>query len=118
MEIRKSEICAVYSPEKDLRPNKVPLKFRKRLELAKWNHDSLGKKVERKFNQLGWFRCLKNSKGEYDRIVFGQPINYETFLELFTKGSIFLDCGMYQGNARPYMTWRAKNNIWDELAEK
>ena len=118
LEIKRSGICAIYFPEKDLRPNKVPQSFRKRLELANWNHDSLGKKVESKFNQLGWFRCLKNPKGEYDRIVFGQPINYEAFLELFTKGSIFLDCGMYQGNNRPYMTWRAKNSIWDELAEK
>ena len=85
--------------------------------MAQWSHSNLKTRLERKFNQLGWFRCLKNSNGAYDRVQFGLPINIETFMPLFKAGTIFIDCGMHQGNSRPYMTFRANNNIWDSLAE-
>ena len=107
-----------YDPQFDTRNGKRPSILESKLSLALWEHDSLKLRVESKFNQLGWFRCLKNSSGKYQKIVFGAPIDYEKFLELFRKGSIFLDCGMHQGNARPYMTWRAKNDVWEQLEEK
>ena len=118
MVIEDDGIKIFYDSKFDTRHSRAASMYESLISLALWKHDSLKQKVESKFNQLGWFRCLKNSEGRYDKIVFGQPINYEKFLQLFAKGSIFLDCGMHQGNSRPYMTWRAKNNVWDELAEK
>jgi hypothetical protein len=75
-------------------------------------------KVESKFNQLGWFKCIKDNQGKYMSIQFGMPIDFNAFILLVDKGDIFLDCGMYVGNPRPYMTWRANKNIWNQLAEK
>ena len=96
----------------------IPQIFRTgEVTLAKWRHDSLRKKVETKFNQRGWFRCLKNDHGAYDRIQFGGPINFENFMRLFSNGTIYIDCGMHQVNTRPYMTFRASNRLWDQLAE-
>ena len=118
IEIGVEAIHIFYRPNLDTRETQVPTELRKDLSLAIWDHESLRNKVERKFNQLGWFRCLKDDKGRYQSLMFGAPINYEKFLELFAAGLVFIDCGMHQGNARPYMTWRAKNNVWDELAEK
>ena len=86
--------------------------------LARWTFDNLKLRLERKFNQLGWFRCLKDHSGVYDKIQFGYPINIQVFMELFEKGLVFIDCGMHQGNPRPYMTFRANNNIWESLAER
>jgi len=116
--VEKKGVEVIYDPKFDTRKTKPPSIFETKLSLALWKHESLQEKVESKFNQLGWFRCLKDRAGKYERIVFGAPINYEKFLDLFIIGSIFLDCGMHQGNARPYMTWRAKNDIWQQLEEK
>lgn len=118
IEVEDEGINIIYRPKLDSRKNTVPMELKRDMNLATWNHDSLRNKVERKFNQLGWFRCLKDSEGKYERLVFGAPINYEKFLELFIAGLVFIDCGMHQGNSRPYMTWRAANSVWDELAEE
>ncbi len=111
-------IVAIYRFGKDSRKISVAPEFHHgEIVLARWREETLKLKLERKFNQLGWFRCLKNNKGEYERIIFGNAINYESFLSLVITGDIFLDCGMHQGNARPYMIWRASNRVWDKLAE-
>ena len=36
---------------------------------------------------------------------------------MVSVGEIFCDCGMHDGNPRPYMTWRASRKIWDLLKE-
>ena len=117
-----NEIIIEYSFSKDTRPNKltlIPNEFQiETLELAKWTVPYMKNKVESKFNQLGWFKCVKNSKGVYTHLQFGFPLNFTKFIAMVRVGDIFLDCGMYVGNARPYMTWRANKNIWNQLAEK
>jgi hypothetical protein len=87
------------------------------LELARWKKGSIQEKVEKKFGVLGWFRCVKDQQGSYQEIQFGLPLKYEVFSPLFRAGEIYIDCGMHQGNARPYMMWRASNRVWDKLAE-
>ncbi len=119
---RENNILATYTHEKNYIASskaKIPQMFTgSEIVLAKWSHKTLRKKVESKFNQRGWFRCLKNSDGAYDRLQFGGPINFENFIQLFIDGTIYLDCGMHQVNPRPYMNFRANNELWNSLAEK
>ena len=122
MKVEKSgDIKALYFYESDQRPHKstlVPKKYQvDNVVLAHWTGERLRLRLERKFNQLGWFKCLKDSNGYYSKLQFGRPINYEDFLKMVVSGDVFCDCGMYDGNARPYMTWRANHHIWDYLAE-
>lgn len=115
------DIKATYFHESDQRSDKssiVPPKFHdSAVVLAHWTGERLRVRLERKFNQLGWFKCLKDSSGRYSELEFGRPINYEHFLKLVVSGDIFCDCGMYDGNPRPYMNWRASHRIWDLLKE-
>lgn len=114
-------IIANYQYSKDQRHMKhqlIPIEFQSEsLILAKWFSNFLKEKLERKFNQLGWFKLVTNDDGIYTSIQFGGPINYEAFISLVLSGDIFLDCGMHQGNRRPYMTWRASKQIWSHLSE-
>jgi hypothetical protein len=115
------DIVAFYYYSKDSRTDKssiVPAKYQiEGLEIARWGADRLRSRLEKKFNQFGWFKCLTDSSGKYTKIQFGKPINYDSFLELVKKGEVFCDCGMHDGNARPYMTWRASHKIWEFLSE-
>jgi len=116
---KDKNIVAMYSYSKDKRENKmslVPSKCRvENLAIARWDADSLKAKLERKFNKRGWFKCLKNNDGEYCSIVFGNPINYDTWIKHVSKGDIFFDSGMYSGNPRLYSQWRANNSLWDQM---
>lgn len=62
-------ILACYSYSKDKRPNKadlLPEHFKRDdLIIAKWLKDIIKQKVERKFNDNGWFKCFKNANGVY-----------------------------------------------------
>jgi DNA-methyltransferase (dcm) len=123
------DIVALYSYSKDKRVNKfhiVPSDLHQEsLELARWfgissptskqTDKCLKAKLEDKFNDAGWFTCKKGSDGSYQKICFGEPINYENWLELVQTGVVFFDSGMYQGNVRPYSMWRANNSFWDSL---
>lgn len=112
-------ILACYSYSKDMRSNKsllIPNYFqREDLILAKWLKESIKVKVERKFNDKGWFKCFKDTSGVYESIGFGEPINYSDWIKLVRAGIVFYDSGMYSGNNRPYAQWRANNNYWDAL---
>lgn len=116
-----NNIVIKYSFSNDKRSNKdeiVPTNMQKDdLTIAKWNKETLQKKIERKFNQDGFFKCNKDSNGNYDSIDFGKKINYDSWMELFKNQEIMFDSGMYKGNKRPYSQWRAKNKIWDNLIE-
>jgi hypothetical protein len=118
---RAGDINAIYSFHDDKRSNKnklVPKELQKSdVILAHWSAEKLKLRLERKFNQLGWFKCLKDSSGKYSSVQFGLPINFESFIKMVRKGEVFCDCGMYDGNPRPYMTWRASARIWDLLKE-
>ncbi len=114
-----NNILAIYSFKKDCRTDKakiVPKEMQKdNLVIAKWDVEMMKKKVERKFNKLGWFKCVEDETGTYSKIVFGPPIDFSAWIMGVRKGLIFLDSGMYQGNPRPYSQWRAYNKYWDSL---
>ncbi|CAN1534950.1 Restriction endonuclease, type II, LlaMI [Burkholderiaceae bacterium] len=115
----ENNIHAKYHYSKDERPDKVSIvPFSLRIDdltIARWDAGKLQKKVENKFNKMGWFKCLRDSTGAYSSIVFGDPINYETWISLVKTGDIYFDSGMYEGNIRPYSQWRADNALWNKL---
>jgi len=113
-------ICATYSFKKDGRQDKakiVPKSMQKNnLIIAEWSAAMMKKRVESKFNNLGWFKCYKDKNtGAYTRIAFGPPIRFSSWIKGVKKGLIYFDSGMYQGNVRPYSQWRADNKYWDSL---
>lgn len=113
-----SDIVIKYSFLKDCRINKneiMPDHLKRNLILARWQSGILKTKLERKFNDKGWFKCYKNQFGVYTHIGFGDPINFTTWIQLVKQGIVFFDSGMYEGNPRPYSQWRANNNYWDNL---
>ena len=114
-----NNIHAKYYYSKDLRNLKstiVPKEMQiDGLTIAKWDAVKMKKKVEDKFNKMGWFKCKKDSSGVYSEIVFGAPITFEIWLALVKSGDIFFDSGMYDGNSRNYSHWRALNSFWDKL---
>ena len=116
---KKGSILAIYSYSKDTRPQKnqiVPKKFQiENLNLATWDSAWMKLKVEKKFNQNGWFKCIKDKNGIYTHIGFGDPMSYDIWLGYVATGDIYFDSGMYQGNTRNYSQWRANNKIWDDL---
>ncbi len=122
MKVEESgDIKALYFYKSDQRTHKatlVPKKYQiEGVVLAHWTSQRLRLRLERKFNQLGWFKCIKDVNGHYSKLQFGRPISYEDFLKMVAAGDVFCDCGMYEGNSRPYMTWRANHHIWDYLSE-
>ena len=116
---KNKNIAARYSYSKDKRENKsslVPLPCQvENLIIARWDAGSLKSKLERKFNKMGWYKCLKDKDGVYHSIVFGGPINYDTWIRHVLTGDIFFDSGMYTGNPRLYSQWRANNSLWDKM---
>lgn len=112
-------ILAYYSFSRDSRPNKselIPVNLQQEnLILAQWTNILMQQRLERKFNNKGWFKCYKDSDGIYSSIGFGEPINYNSWINLVKSGVIYLDLGMYATNKRPYMTWRANNTYWDSM---
>jgi hypothetical protein len=115
----EKNIHAKYFFSADKRQNKgllIPVAAQvENLTIAKWERISIQGKLERKFNQKGWFKCLQDSQGFYTEIVFGEPIKYEIWIKLVEDGDVFFDSGMYEGNARPYSQWRASNTFWNKL---
>lgn len=116
---KQNNIFAVYSFDKDQRANKkslVPFNLQKNdLILAKWDAESIKLKLERKFDELGWFKCLKDKNGIYQTIVFGGPITFKKWIMGVKSGLVYFDSGMYSGNFRPYSQWRAGNAYWNSL---
>jgi hypothetical protein len=114
-------VIAEYNYAKDCRQNKidlVPSRYRNEtIVLVKWSAQKLKLKLEKKFNNLGWFKCLKDISGKYSKLQFGYPINFSVFIALVKTGEIFCDSGMISTNQRPYMSWRASKTIWESLAE-
>lgn len=116
------EIYYRYSLDQD--PNKqtrvpVPLQANDVL-LARWSSENLAKRLENKFNKLGWFKCIQESKGHgrYIGIQFGRPITFPTWIQFVRDRVVYLDSGMYKGNNRPYSNWRADNRLWTSLSDE
>jgi hypothetical protein len=118
---RQGNITIFYNYGADARPNKaevVPQSHRKQtVQLVQWSCGYMRKRVESKFNVKGWFICLKNDFGVYDRLLFGPPITFERFINLVRDRSVYCDCGMHSDTVRPYMTWRAAQHVWRAMAE-
>lgn len=116
---KEGNISGVYSFSEDKRVDKskiVPKAMQKdNLVIARWSAEMMKGRVESKFNMLGWFKCLKDPEGAYSSIVFGAPINFDSWIDGVRKGLIYFDSGMYEGNVRPYSQWRADNKYWDSL---
>ena len=118
-------VVILYNYSLDKRPDKddiVPSIWRRdNLVLARWDRASLKSKLENKFNQRGWFKCLQGVDQTYTRIVFGGPIVYEDWIKKVVSGDVYLDSGMYSDlnktkyNSRPYSSWRADNKFWDSM---
>lgn len=112
-------IVIIYHYSQDPRSNKstiVPSHLQQdNLVLARWSREWIEEKFTKKFAQSGWFKCLTDENGIYDKIVFGEPMNFDNWLQLVRQGIVFFDSGMYDGNSRNYSQWRAKNDYWDAL---
>ena len=81
-----------------------------------WRKEKLKKHVENKFNQLGFFLCHHDKKRNcFTHISFGNPFDFDFFLEEFKKGNIFFDSGMTYGKSRKYSTWRVKADFWKNM---
>ena len=113
------DIVITYSFDKDQRPDKssiIPIDLQKNnLIIARWFKDEQKKRLERKFNDKGWFTFERDHSGRYTKICFGNPITYEVWIDYFKNGNVFFDSGMYQGNQRPYATWRSVNSFMRSL---
>ena len=120
---KENNIKAVYSFHNDKRPDKdriVPEELQKKeIPLAIWNSMSLEKRIESKFGDNGWFICMKDDKGAYNAIGFGDPLTFNDWIKLVSEGKVFFDSGMYfdkaKPNNRPYSQWRANGVVWHSL---
>ena len=88
---------------------------RDNLPIAIWYSQKLKERINKKFNQMGWFICKKDHNGIYNKIVFGNPITFNYWIEMVKDGIVFFDSGMYEENSRPYSQWRANNITFDNL---
>ena len=128
------DIKVIYNFQEDRRKDKgniVPTIFQKNyLEIAIWfgyefekckkySGKPMKNKINDKFNNYGFFIVKTDKDGYYSDIVFGDPIDYNKFLNLIREGVIFFDPGMYDGNnVRMYQQWRINNSqIVDILAK-
>lgn len=120
MIIEDTGISIIYDYSYDQRSDKatcVPIDYQHgKIKLAWWSHEKLETHVTNKFDQRGWFKCLRGKDGTYKEIIFGYPLNYQKFLELLKAHSIFFDTGMYKGNNRKYSMWRSNNSVFNSLA--
>lgn len=116
---KNDTITIIYNYSDDPRSNKsqiIPIEFQNNpVILASWSRSWLEPKLSRKFSQNGWFKCYRGSNGVYNRIAFGEPMNFDNWLDLVRKGVVFFDSGMYEGNSRNYSQWRANNSYWESL---
>jgi len=112
-----NNLYIIYSNTKDKRNIYLPELFKKEkyIILQYWDHKYLKKKVENKFNNLGFIIFDKDENGYYNKMLIGERINYNFFINCIKNGSIFFDSGMYQGNKRKYSQFRARFNLWDKL---
>jgi len=113
------DVSIYYSFSKDLRPEKatlIPKEFQKEnLRLAHWTREKLERHVNDKFNDKGWFKVFTDESGTCLELVFGEPMDFSTWIELVRNGTIYLDSGMRVGGSRNRANWRASNTFWDSL---
>ena len=104
-----------YGTEKRFQKYKIQATNNKNIFFHKSSQSSLEHKVLNKFGEYGWFKCTKDKFGNYNRIEFGDALTYFEWLEYAKTGNIYFDTGMYEGNTRPYSSWRSNNKFWKTL---
>ena len=82
--------------------------------IALWKSEKMKLYIENKFNKKGFFICKKIG-ATYEKIYFGNPFNFEYFIEGIKNNKIIFDSGMYCGNSRNYSQFRGGPSFWDEL---
>ena len=113
------DLVIQYLHSKDTREEKTSFieefKSNDQITLAIWKKQKLEKCVNDKFNVKGFYICKKNKDDIYEKICFGKTIDFIFLKNGLEQGNIFLDSGMYQGNARQYSSFRANENVWNKL---
>ncbi len=106
----------LYTADSRLEKNiKEELKTNEPITIALWKEEKLKAHLSKKFAVNGFYMLKKNNEGIYDKICFGNTIDYEFFKKNITNSNIIIDSGMYIGNSRNYSQFRANNNLWNEL---
>jgi hypothetical protein len=80
--------------------------------IGTWKVETLKKTIEDKFNKNGFFICKKNKYGVYNTIHFGNPINFNYWIECFKKKNIYYD-GYSKLKGRWRGVFRAKIQWWN-----
>ena len=110
----KNNVYVIYDWTHDKRENKDALSLNKTPHpIMRWYADSLKNAIEKKFNNKGFFKCIKQNNA-YVKICFGKPITFDRWIDELKKGIIYHD-----GYSKPKGRWRhvfrAKNAFWDSL---
>lgn len=108
------DLVIEYSFSNDMRERKRKFK-EDPIIIAIWKKSKLENHIIKKFGVKGFAICKKNEKNIYDKICFGNPLDFKFFRSEFEKKNIILDSGMYEGNTRQYSKFRANKNLWDTL---
>jgi hypothetical protein len=81
--------------------------------IMRWDVTSLSTAIEDKFNQKGFFKCIKENN-RFSKICFGKPITFEFWINELKKGVIYHD-GYSKVGGRGRHVFRASNKFWNEL---
>lgn len=110
----QNNINIIYDYSHDKRPNKESLGLNKEPHIImQWNADTLQNTIENKFNQKGFFKCVKQGN-RFVKIRFGGPITYDFWIDNVKKGLIYHD-GYSKVNGRGRHVFRAANKFWNDM---
>jgi hypothetical protein len=113
-----NHIVALYSRKYDKREirldNPLLMSTDNEVAIAIWHADKMRRHINNKFNENGWFICLKHN-GVYHDLQFGKPFNFESFIDGIKNNKIIFDSGMYDGNTRNYSQFRSNmKDFWND----
>jgi len=109
-----NNIAVLYNYEEDTRTDKETLGLNRTSHIImEWNATSLSTAIEDKFNQKGFFKCIKENN-KFTKICFGKKITFDTWINEFKKGIIYHD-GYSKVGGRSRHVFRAKKKFWNEL---
>ena len=109
------EYSYLHDSRKEKENFKTELNTNETIVLAIWEKSKLEKHVKKKFGVNGFYICKKDKDGYYDKICFGETINFKDFQEQIKNNIVYLDSGMYLGNSRNYSQFRAYKSFWNAL---
>lgn len=117
--LESDDLVIEYSYKNDTREDKE--QYNKKLHttepliIAMWDKKKIENHVIKKFGVMGFYICEKNKNNIYDKISFGNTISFEFFKECIIDKRIYIDSGMYDGNARNYSQFRSNACLWKSL---